>query len=179
MRKLPAVSALIATALCCWILEYPRHPTARPDARLASTGSRQPDSAPDSAGSISEPPVTSQLGPARGPTPGEAEDSQWYSQLAAIAEFSDSGERSRELRQLADALPADRIRLVLEALLRESPNTSGAELRRLLIERWVRIDPQAAAEWARRLADNQTNREVFEQVTIAWANADLASAVDW
>src|SRR5205085_2854504 len=85
---------------------------------------------------------------------------------------SELSERAPE--PMADAdIPA-----AIETLF-ASDKAADAEMSRLLLRRWADKDAPAAARWTAEHADRPFYGEALQQVAVAWANTDLASAAGW
>jgi hypothetical protein len=50
---------------------------------------------------------------------------------------------------------------------------------RLLLRRWVELDPAAAINWVAQLGDAGVRGELVDVAAIAWSEKDLPSALDW
>jgi hypothetical protein len=50
---------------------------------------------------------------------------------------------------------------------------------RLLVRRWVELDPAAAINWVTQLADAGTRREMIDLVAVAWSEKNMPDALAW
>jgi hypothetical protein len=50
---------------------------------------------------------------------------------------------------------------------------------RLLIRRWVELNPTAAVNWVTQLADSDVRSELVDVVAVAWSEKDLLNALTW
>lgn len=50
---------------------------------------------------------------------------------------------------------------------------------RLLMRRWVELDPTAAVNWATQLGDTGARQELVDVVAVAWSEKDLPAALIW
>jgi len=50
---------------------------------------------------------------------------------------------------------------------------------RLLLRRWVELDPAATVNWVAQLGDAGARQELVDVVAIAWSEQDLPSALAW
>ena len=50
---------------------------------------------------------------------------------------------------------------------------------RLLIRRWVELDPSAAVNWVTQLNDAGVRQELVDVVAVAWSGKDLPNALAW
>ena len=50
---------------------------------------------------------------------------------------------------------------------------------RLLIRRWVELNPAAAVNWVTQLDDASLHQELVDVVAVAWSQKDLPNALSW
>lgn len=50
---------------------------------------------------------------------------------------------------------------------------------RLLIRRWVELDPSAAVNWVTQLNDDGVRQELVDVIAVAWSGKDLPNALAW
>ncbi len=50
---------------------------------------------------------------------------------------------------------------------------------RLLVRRWVELDPAAAISWATQLNDAGTRQEMTDLIAVAWSEKDMPDALAW
>ena len=50
---------------------------------------------------------------------------------------------------------------------------------RLLLRRWVELDPAAAVNWLAQLSDPAVHQELADVVAVAWSEKDLPNALTW
>lgn len=97
--------------------------------------------------------------------------------IARLRGISEPAERSETIEQLTQDLNLSQVRTWLNALV-NSTNAADSELREVLLRQWAQIDVQAAASWAQEL-DGNGRAAAITQVSIAWAEQNVAESIAW
>lgn len=111
--------------------------------------------------------------------PGHAASQSHQRGADAITSVEDDAGGSDALEQLTSTLTEAELQTHLNALPATHPDETDVELRRLLLRRWVALNPVAAAAWASAGPEGALRSEVLGHVAIAWANSDLPQALQW
>ena len=128
--------------------------------------SKAVENAPDSANSSSTPPVESPSDPL------PAADAPVTNAEAASPAEDDPGALAEKISLMSET----EVRARLAQLAGEDLAGNTA---RLLLRRWVELDPTAAVGWLTQLTDAGARRELTDVLGVAWSQKDLPAALAW
>jgi len=92
--------------------------------------------------------------------------------LAAQTEETDPEKIALTIRSLSEAE-------VTAWLARLSNAELNGNTGRLLLRRWVELNPSVAADWAAHVNDSDISKELVDLAAIAWSEKDMTSAMNW
>ncbi len=106
-------------------------------------------------------------------------DSKLAARLARVEALTDPNEQATELQKLAEDITLAEIPNVLEALQNSARRSLDAQLRMLLVARWVRADAALAADWVEQKWKDSLRDRALKTVSVTWAEIDSVSALEW
>jgi len=105
--------------------------------------------------------------------------SRFADALAALSGTADSENWMATLNNLADRVPVAELAGAVSELNGAAVDSPRAMLRELLLSRWTRLAPDAAAAWALGLADPVERGKALLQVVVVWEESDSLGAAAW
>jgi hypothetical protein len=98
--------------------------------------------------------------------------------LRQIAAQSNSSKRARAVAIIAEGLDETQIRAVL-AELANMHLPERDEIASLLIERWAKLNPMAAIDFAKGIKISRERNSALRAAVKGWAEVDLSAAKEW
>jgi hypothetical protein len=108
----------------------------------------------------------------------EPQAPNWEVRFSEISDQPSWLQSQEEFDELADSLPGEQIRSVLDQLQANQSDTAII-LGDALLRRWATHSLEDAVQWVEHLPEGRSARAAFREIVVVWSKQDLTGAVGW